>query len=123
MIFRIRILLNIKVTAIQIKHYIQQYLDETRPHLKDIINLLKKSDTWKIQLVIVVDFISSKDDNNEKRVMHPKSDNIEIMISDEADEIIEELLDSLKNRYQNNLESMRDGEFVFDYVHLLYYKC
>ena len=55
--------------------------------------------------------------------MHPKSDNIEIMISDEADEIIEELLDSLKNRYQNNLESMRDGEFVFDYVHLLCYKC
>ena len=30
------------------------------------------------------------------------SDNIEIMINDEADEIIEELLDSLKNRYENN---------------------
>ena len=32
--------------------------------------------------------------------MHSKSDNIEIMISDEADEVIKELCDSLKNRYQ-----------------------
>ena len=55
--------------------------------------------------------------------MHSKIDNIEIMINDAADEVIEELFDSLKNRYQNNLESMKGSEFVFDYVHLLYYKC
>ena len=55
--------------------------------------------------------------------MHSKSDNIEIMISDEADEVIKELFDSLKNRYQNNLESMKGSKFVFDYVQLLYYKC
>ena len=54
--------------------------------------------------------------------MHSKSDNIEIMINGEADEVIKELFDSLKNRYQNNLESMKDIEFVFDYVQLLYYK-
>ena len=36
--------------------------------------------------------------------MHSKKDNIEIMINDEADEIIKELFDSVKNRYQNNLE-------------------
>ena len=29
----------------------------------------------------------------------------------------------LKNRYQNNLESIKNRKFVFDYVHLLYYKC
>ena len=45
------------------------------------------------------------------------------MINDEADEVIKEPFDSLKNRYQNNLESMKDSEFVFDYVHLIYYKC
>ena len=45
------------------------------------------------------------------------------MISEEADEVIKELFDSLKNRYQNNLESMKGGEFVLDYVWLLYYKC
>ena len=39
--------------------------------------------------------------------MHSKSDNIEIMISDEADEVIKGLFDSLKNRYQNNLESRK----------------
>ena len=54
--------------------------------------------------------------------MHSKSDNIEIMINDEADEVIKEIFDLLKNRYQNKLESMKSGEFVFDYVHLLNYK-
>ena len=55
--------------------------------------------------------------------MHSKSDKIEIMMYDKADEIIEELYDSHKNRYQNNLESMKGSKFVFDYVQLLYYKC
>ena len=55
--------------------------------------------------------------------MHSKSNNIEIMITDEADEFIKEPFDSLKNSYQNNLESMKDSQFVFNYVHLLYYKC
>ena len=50
--------------------------------------------------------------------MHSKSDNIETMINDEADEVIKELPDSLKNRYQNNMESMKGSRFVFNYVHL-----
>ena len=36
--------------------------------------------------------------------MHSKSDNIEIMINDKADEIIEKPFEPLCNRYQNNLE-------------------
>ena len=55
--------------------------------------------------------------------MHWKSENIEIIINDEVDEVIKELLDSLKNRFQNNFGSIKGSEFVFDYVHLLYYKC
>ena len=55
--------------------------------------------------------------------MHSKSDIIKIMINDEADEVIEEFFKSLKNRYQNNLESMKGSQFVFHYVHLLYYQC
>ena len=39
--------------------------------------------------------------------MHSKSDNIEIMINDEADEIIKEISGSLKDKYQNNLESTK----------------
>ena len=45
------------------------------------------------------------------------------MINDEAVKVIKELFDSLKKRYQNNLESMKGSEFAFDYVHLLNYKC
>ena len=54
--------------------------------------------------------------------MHSKSDDIEIMINNEADKVIKELFDSLKNRYQNNLESIKVSELVFHYVQLLCYK-
>ena len=69
---------------------------------------------------------SSEDNNDEERVMHSKNYNIEIMISDEADEYVKidlQILDSLKNRYRNNLQSIRGSVFDFDYVQLLYYKC
>ena len=102
---------------------VEEYLNKIRPYLEGIINILKKSDPWKIELIITINFISSEDDNDEERVMHSKSDNVEIMISDEADEVIRKIFDSLKNRYQNNLESMRGDEFAFDYVQVLYYKC
>ena len=95
---------------------VEEYLDKIRPYLKDIINDLKQSDLWKIQFRMTINFILSKDYNDEERVMHSKSDNIEIMINDEADEVIKELFDSLKNRYQNNLESMKGSNFVFGYV-------
>ena len=49
----------------------------------------------EIQLTITIDFISSKDDD-EEHVMHSKSDNIEIRISDDADEVIKKRFDSLK---------------------------
>ena len=55
--------------------------------------------------------------------MHSKSDNMEIIINDKADEIIE-LFQSLLSRYQIGLEtSMKGSDFVFDCVNLLYYKC
>ena len=46
-------------------------------------------------MTIANNFISSSD-NDEERVMHTKSDNIEIMINDKVGEVIEELFDSLK---------------------------
>ena len=55
---------------------------------------------------------------NEKHGIHSKSDNIEIRIIDEADEVIEELFKLLKNRYQNNLESIKCSEFIFSYVYI-----
>ena len=55
--------------------------------------------------------------------MYSKCDNIEIMIKEEADEVIKTLFKSLKKRYQNNLGLMKGSDFVFNYVHLLYNKC
>ena len=77
---------------------VEGYLNKIRPYLKDIIDNLKKSDIWKIQLTIAINFISSKD--NHEHVMHSKSDNIEIMINDKADEVIEKRFESFPNRYQ-----------------------
>ena len=70
-----------------------------------------------------INFISSKKDSNETRTMHVKSDNIEIMMGSETDEIIEELFKSFQQRYQNGLEESMDGShFTFDSVNALYYK-
>ena len=61
---------------------VEKYLNKIRPYLKGVINNLKKSGPWKIQLTITINFVSSEDDNDEESVMHSKSDN---MISDEAE--------------------------------------
>ena len=87
-----------KVRVIGIKCYYltilkRHQLTIIRPYLKDIINNLKKSETWKIQLTIVINFIFSKY-NDEERLMHSKSYKIEIMINDKADEVIEKLFES-----------------------------
>ena len=63
---------------------IEEYLNKVRPYLKDIITDLKKSDAWKIQLTIPINFMSFKD-TDEELVMHSKSGNIEFMIYDNAD--------------------------------------
>ena len=48
---------------------VEEYLNKISPNLKDIIDNLEESDTWKIQLTIVSNIISSID-NDEERVMH-----------------------------------------------------
>ena len=68
-----------------------------------------------------INFISSKD-SGETSNMHTKSDSIEIMVSSETDDIIDELFESLLQKYQEGLEeSMKGSEFIFDSVDLLYY--
>ena len=95
---------------------IKEYLDVIKPYLKDIINNLKNSDTLKIQLTIAINFISSKDIDEEGKT-HSNNDNIDIMICDKADEVTEEIFELLLNRYQIGLEtSMKASDFIFDYV-------
>ena len=54
--------------------------------------------------------------------MHTRSDNIEIMIGDDNDDIIEELFKSFIQKYEENLKNkMRGSDFEFDGVNFLYY--
>ena len=74
-----------------------------------------------MQLTIAINFISSKD-VDEERVMHSKSDNIELMLYDNANEVVNKVFESLLSRYQIDLETlMRGSDFIFDSVQLLYY--
>ena len=65
-----------------------------RPYLRDIVNDHKTQGEWKIQLTIIITFMSS-DNSHEIRTMHTKSTNIEIMMGNETDEIIEKSFESL----------------------------
>ena len=85
---------------------VEEYFNKISPYLKDIINTLKKSGTWKMRSTTTNNIISSID-KDEEQVMHSKSDKVER-------ELLKELFDSLKNRYQNNLKSMKGSEFIFD---------
>ena len=51
-------MLNKKVTDINKTLSVEEYLNKVRPYLKSIINNLKKSDTWRIQLTKANNFIS-----------------------------------------------------------------
>ena len=91
--------------------------------MRDIIIILQKSDTYKIQLTIAINFISSKDVDKE-RVMHSKSNDIEFIPYDNANDVVKELFETLLSRYQIGLEtSMRGSNCIFDSVQLLYDKC
>ena len=56
--------------------------------MRDIIIDLQEADTWKIQLKIAINYISSKD-VEEERVMHSKSNNIKFTSYDDANEVVE----------------------------------
>ena len=67
-------------------------------------------------------FISLKSGSDETRIMHTRSDNIEIMISDDSDDIIEERFKSFIQKYEENLQNkMRGSDFEFDSVNFLYF--
>ena len=54
-----------------------------------------------------INFISSKD-SDETRNMHKKSDNVEIIMGSETNNIIEELCASLLQKYQERLKKINE---------------
>ena len=98
-----------------------EYFDIIRPYLKDMIDNHKVRGGWKIQLTMRIIFISFTD-ANETRVMHTKSDNIEIMSGIETSDAINELLSSFFKRHQEGLKTkMKGGSFIFERIDLLEY--
>ena len=69
-----------------------------------------------------VNYFISFIDANETRVMHTKSDNIEIMSGIETSDIINKLFSSFTKRYQEGLETkMKGSSFTFERIDLLEY--
>ena len=99
----------------------KEYLDIIKPYLSNMINDYKIQNEWKIQLTMSINFISYED-SDAAQSRHTKSDNIEIMMGSETDDIINKLFESLLQRYQEGLEeTMKGRDFVPDSVDLLYY--
>ena len=81
----------------------------------------KSKGEWKIQLSMQVIFVSFTN-ANETREMYSKSNNVKIMSSIETDDIINELFNTFRKRYQEGFETkMRGSSFTFDRIDLLEY--
>ena len=91
--------------------------------LKDPTSIIIEDDLsgeWKIQLTMQITFISSLD-TGEIHTMDSKSDNVEIAMGNEADDIIRRLFESFKKRYQEGLETkVKGSQFVFETVDSFY---
>ena len=87
-----------------------------------MINNHKASGEWKIQLVILNRCISSKN-YEETRDIHYTSDNIEIFMGSNTDEVIDRLFNSMLQRFKeaNETSFERGSEFFFENVDSLYY--
>ena len=97
----------------------KEYLDMTKPYLRDMINDHKTRREGKIQLTMQIDFGSSKY-SEETRTMYTKSHSIEIIMVNETDEIIEKLCESLLQNYQKDLEESMKKASLFVIV-LIYF--
>ena len=101
---------------------LSEYFTITEKYLRELIEEYKLKGEWKVQLTTETNFISLKPGSNKTRIMHTRSDNVEIMFGDDNDDIIEQLFRSLLQKYEENLQNkMRGSYFEFDGVNFLYY--
>ena len=104
---------------------VKQYLYMIMPYLSDLINdhkaIRNESKEWKIQINMHVNFVSSND-NGENRTVFVWSDNEEIRLGNETDDIVKRLISSFLNNYQKEEIILKNGSnFVFESVDLLSY--
>ena len=98
-----------------------EYFDIIRPYLKDMIDNYRARGEWKIRHSMQIIFVSFTD-ANETREMHTKSDNITIMSGIETEDVINEIFNTFRKRYQEGLETkMKECSFTFERIDLLEY--
>ena len=96
------------------------YFENIKFYLSNLIYYYMLKGEWKIQLSMPVSFISPI--NEETDIMHSKSDNVEIMSGRSTSDILNMLIETFKQRYQEGLETgMRGRNYVFNHVRLLEY--
>ena len=100
----------------------RQYLNKITPHLYDLISdhrIARR--VWKIQISMLVNFISSED-TGETRTIYVWSDNLSIMRGSDTDDIIRELFKSFLRNYREELKIIKGSDFVFEIAELMDYK-
>ena len=98
------------------------YLELIKPYLYDLINVYKAKGEWKLQISAEIYFVSQKPGSDERRIMYSRSIPEEIMSGSETEEIMEKLIRSLLQRYQDNLQNkMKGSNFIFNGVNYLFY--
>ena len=88
---------------------LKEYLSLVEKYLRGLIEEYKLKGEWKVQLIAEINFISLKPGSDETRIMHTRSDNIEIMIGYDNDDIIEERFKSFLQKYEENLQNKMRG--------------
>ena len=104
---------------------VKQYLYKIIQYLRDLINdhkaIRNESKEWKTQINMNVNVFPSND-TAEIRTIFAWSDNREIRLGNEIDDIIKGLPNSFLNNYQKEETILRNGSgFVFKSVDLLFY--
>ena len=101
---------------------LNEYLELIKPYLYDLINVNKAKGEWKIKLSAEISFISQKPNSNEIRVMFTRSTPEEFMIGSETEEVAENLIMSILQKYLDNLQNkMKGSDFIFNGINYLYY--
>ena len=92
-----------------------------KPYLYNLINVYKTKGEWKLQLSAKIYFVSQKPDSDGTRIMYSGSTSEEIMSRCETEEIMEKLIKSLLQKYQDNLQNkMKGSDFIFNGVNYLF---
>ena len=76
-----------------------EYLELIKPYLYDLINVYKAKGEWKLQLSAEISFVSQKPGSNEIRTMYTRSTLEEIIIGCETEEVAENLIMSILQKY------------------------